>query len=189
MLQSWDDSGCITSPMLYNQLHASKMKPISACTALKRTTHCWFWFGLWQSEILCTPPAAQGQSSAVGSTAYLESDNSPPIKKERKFFVNMWMWTASRNIVKEKEGFGKKDKRGTQIWFLVVLNIFPHKTANTLCENRLMLPGIYLIMVVWKAIVPYPDSEVRGQQAVPQSQITAEVLRNQSKQKENRLSL
>lgn len=28
-------------------------------------------------------------------------------------------------------------------------------------------------MVVWKAIVTYPDSEVRGQQAVPQSQITA----------------
>lgn len=43
-----------------------------------------------------------------------------------------------------------------------------------------MISNIYLIVVVGEAVVPYPHGEVRGQQAVPQGQITAEVLGSQT---------
>lgn len=59
---------------------------------------------------------------------------------------------------------------------MIILNIFLHKTS--LCEKLLMLSSLYLVMVVGKAIISYPDGEVRRQQAVPQSQITAENLEN-----------
>lgn len=46
---------------------------------------------------------------------------------------------------------------GSESRFLVILNMIPH----------LMLSSIYLVVVVGKAIIPYPNGEVRGQQAVP----------------------
>lgn len=75
----------------------------------------------------------------MGSTAYLESDNSPPIqkkKRERKFSVN----NVDIYIPVSKRGLEEENKHGAEIWFLVVSNIFQDMTTNQLCENLKHLP-------------------------------------------------
>lgn len=112
----------------------------------------------------------------MGSTAYLESDNSPPIqkeKRERENSASICRYLHKRFKCETNEGVRKQTNTEQKSGFWSC-PIFYSMRQQTNCAR---ISDIYLIMVVGKAIVAYPDGEVRGQQAVPQSQITAEVLR------------